>query len=156
MLQIVEMQLVTCCRLILIPPPFSLYFHIYYIDRYIYISIYIYRYVCKKNQRSTSEKAQARTMCLCSNECNSSPVKASHIFLHAQKCEMLANSIGNQWNATCSFWNVNEHHPVPNPTTITTTPKKIHPHTQPKMGKKHIMRNTHTPSFNSKEKTFRK
>lgn len=30
---------------------------------------------------STSEKAHDRTMCLCSNECNSFPVIASHTFL---------------------------------------------------------------------------
>ena len=34
-------------------------------------------------QRSnTSENAHARTMCLCSKECNTSPVNASHNFLH--------------------------------------------------------------------------
>ena len=35
----------------------------------------------KKKQELTCEKAHARTMCLCSKECNSFPVNAFHIFL---------------------------------------------------------------------------
>jgi len=36
----------------------------------------------RKFQVSTSEKAHARTICLWSNECFTSPVMASQIFLH--------------------------------------------------------------------------
>ena len=36
-------------------------------------------------ENSTSEKEQARTMCLCSNECKTSPVSASHNFLQTNE-----------------------------------------------------------------------
>lgn len=40
-----------------------------------------------ENQKApfTSENAHARTMCLCSNECNSSPLNASHTLLQKGK-----------------------------------------------------------------------
>lgn len=38
--------------------------------------------------KSTSEKAHARTMCLCSKECNSSPVSASQTFLHMKQIHL--------------------------------------------------------------------
>jgi hydroxymethylglutaryl-CoA reductase len=39
------------------------------------------RRATKLSTSITSEKAHARTICLCSNECSSFPVSASHILL---------------------------------------------------------------------------
>jgi hypothetical protein len=67
-------------------------------------------YVCihkqiNKKGKSTSEKPQARTMCLCSNECNSSPVNASQIFLHMRSSHMTCQLLfSTQYlNETCNI-----------------------------------------------------
>lgn len=69
--------------------PFILCFYNSYIDILIFLlQKWISTEIIVINQykiniaKTTSEKAHARTMCLCSKECNSSPVKASQTFLH--------------------------------------------------------------------------
>lgn len=43
----------------------------------------VFLFLKQRKQVNTSEKAQARTMCLCSNECSSSPVSASQSLLQS-------------------------------------------------------------------------
>lgn len=47
----------------------------------------------RQDDEPTSENAHARTMCLCSNECSTSPVNASQTFLHTKITDVRNSSI---------------------------------------------------------------